>query len=122
VGRQWESYLAPGGRDKVEDDVKKANLRSNEKVQLQEAMRACAAGELSYPTIKPVVSISGPVFELRMRTEDRSFRLVYAEVDGEELVLLALHFFPKQANSQQAQINEAARRYKIWLREHLSVT
>jgi phage-related protein len=112
LSKEWDTYRAPGGRDKVADDVRKARLTAHEKVRLKELMEACAAGQLRYPTIKPLSGTPG-LMELRLILEDRSFRLVYAEIGG-GLVLLALHLFRKQASSQPAQIREAVRRYKTW--------
>lgn len=115
MGKQWDTYHAPGGRDKVADDIAKLRLTAFEKVRVEERMTACANGELGYPTIKPLKGTPG-LFELRISCEERSFRLVYVDT-GDGLVLLALHFFRKQADSQPAQIREAVRRYKIWRRE-----
>lgn len=110
--KRWSSYRAPGGRDKVEDGIKAARLNKTEQTKLRALMQMQARGELEFPTVKHLTDAEG-LWEIRMRVDRRSFRLVFADV-GDGLVLLAVHFFEKKTNLAQRDIELAVRRYKEW--------
>lgn len=112
MAKEWNSYEAPGGRDKVKDEIKAAKLNETERAKLKALMDMQANGELEYPTVKPLTDAEG-LQEIRIKVGRRSFRLVFADLpDG--LVLLAVHFFEKKANVAQRDIKLAVSRYKEW--------
>ncbi|MEU0512567.1 type II toxin-antitoxin system RelE/ParE family toxin [Amycolatopsis sp. NPDC006125] len=110
MSREWQFYTAPGGGSPVEKDIRRANLAHHELGRMQEIMDRVAEGR-ALP--KEVKYLRDGVFEFKLNLSQRTYRLLYAEVDG-NLVLLALHFFAKKKQVDKKAIDVAVERLRNW--------
>lgn len=108
--RTWQYYSPPGGGDPVLREIKKAGLTRGELGRLDEVMERVAEGR-TLP--KDTKYIRDGVHQFKLHLQQRSYRLLYAEVDG-GLVLLALHFFSKKKQVDQDAIDLAVDRLRTW--------
>ncbi|MEV0327929.1 type II toxin-antitoxin system RelE/ParE family toxin [Micromonospora echinospora] len=60
-----------------------------------------------------VKALRDGVLEVRVRIGNRNFRLAYADL-GDDLVLLGLHFFHKQRQVEDRHVAIAVERLKDW--------
>lgn len=111
--RSWDFYTAPGGGDPVRKDIRKAGLTRWEAGRVQEMMDRVARGSarprLDFKPLRDGVS------EILVDGHNRTFRLMYAEVDG-GLVLLALHFISKKKQNDRQAVELAVQRLRAWRR------
>lgn len=108
--KKWIYYTSPAGRNKIQDELRDAKLSKYEVAKLQLLMERLAEGRTMPGDVK---ALREGVCELRAKVGQRSFRLAYAEIDG-ELVLLALHFFFKKSQVARRDIDLAVDRLKDW--------
>lgn len=111
--RSWDFYTAPGGGDPVRKDIRKAGLTAWEAGRVQEMMDRVARGSarlrLDFKPLRDGVS------EILVDGHNRTFRLMYAEVD-DGLVLLALHFISKKKQNDRQAVELAVQRLRAWRR------
>lgn len=110
MAKAWIYYTAPGGRNKIQDELRDAKPSKHEVAKLELLMERLAQGRTLRGDVKP---LRDGVFELRARVGRRSFRLAYAEVD-DGLVLLALHFFFKKSQVAPHDVKLAVDRLRDW--------
>ncbi|GAB3458674.1 type II toxin-antitoxin system RelE/ParE family toxin [Actinophytocola sediminis] len=108
--RTWQYYSPPGGGEPVAKEIKKAGLTLGELGQLDEVMARVAEGRTLPKDTKP---IRDGVHQFKLNLRQRSYRLLYAEVD-DGLVLLALHFFSKKKQKDQDAVDLAVDRLRTW--------
>lgn len=110
VSREWLYYAAHGGGSPVTKDIQRAKLKLHELGRLQEVMDRVAEGR-ALP--KEVKYLRDDVYEFKLNLAQRSYRLLFAEVDG-GLVLLALHFFSKKKQVDRDAVELAVDRLRRW--------
>lgn len=115
MGREWEYYTAPGGGSPVEKDLRRARLTKWEAGRVDFVMTRVADGEARIG--KDCKPLRDGVSECLIDGHDRTFRLMFAEVDG-GLVLLALHFISKKKQNDRDAVGLAISRLRTWQRSH----
>lgn len=109
--RGWLFYQAPGGGNPVQKAISKYGLAKDDLARLQNVMDRVAEGRTRSGDVK---ALRDGVSEVRVRIGKRHIRLAYAEIDS-GFVLLALHLFHKQRDSEERHVGIAAERLKEWL-------
>ena len=110
MARKWEYYAAPGGGSPVVKEMQKLKLNAWEAARLDDVLDRVAAGR-TLP--KDVKALRDGVLEFKLAGHRRTFRMLFAEVDG-GLVLLGLHFFAKKTQNARENVDLAADRLKDW--------
>ena len=108
--RRWRLYTAPGGGNPVKKEIEAARLSKGELGRLGELMDRVAEGR-TLP--KDVKDLHNGVLEFKLNLRQRSYRLLYAEVDN-GLILLALHFFSKKTQVDRKAVDLAVERLRQW--------
>lgn len=111
VAREWDYYTAPGGGCPVEKEMGKLKLSSWDAVRVADAMERVAAGQALPGEVK---ALRDGVLEVKVNGQRRTYRMLYAELDG-GLVLLGLHFFAKKVQNARDDVDLAAKRLRSWL-------
>jgi phage-related protein len=113
--REWDYYAAPGGGSPVEKEMKKARLTEWEAGRLEYMLEQMENGAARRGTdYKP---LRDGVWECLLDGHNRTFRLMYAEVNG-GLVLLALRFISKKKQNDRDAVDLAVQRLREWRRRH----
>ncbi|USX50617.1 type II toxin-antitoxin system RelE/ParE family toxin [Lentzea sp. HUAS12] len=110
MAREWDYYTAPGGGCPVEKEMQKLKLSPWDAVRVEEAMDRVAAGEAMPGEVK---YLRDDVLEIKIDGAQRTYRMLYAELDG-GLVLLGLHFFAKKVQNARKDVDLAADRLRSW--------
>lgn len=111
MARTWEYYTAPGGGSPVIKDMQKLGLTRWEAARVEAALNRVAAGR-ALP--KEVKILRDGVSEVKINCSSRTFRMLFAELDG-NVLLLGLHFFAKKTQNAHTDVDLAAQRLRDWL-------
>lgn len=110
MARKWVFYIAPGGGDPVGKDMQKLRLTGWEVARLNVVMDRVADGRALPGEVK---ALRDGVLEFKLDGQRRTFRMLFAEVDG-GLLLLGLHFFAKKTQNARTDVDLAVQRLQSW--------
>lgn len=110
--RRWEFFRSASGREIVRSEIDKAGLTQTERARLGVLLDRVASGR----TMRADVTTLGDgIEEVRLSGDQRIFRLLFARVEDQH-VLLAIRFFSKKSQKTPPnEIKTARKRRNQWL-------
>lgn len=112
---RWEYFDAPVlAESRLLKEMQKAQLARSDLIALDRLMDRVAAGTAIPDGDFKYVQAQG-LWEVRLKVDKRSFRLLYSRERGAKFVMVALHFVPKKSQKLPGKTFETARkRLKTW--------
>ena len=111
----WEYFDSPVlTESRLLKEMQKAHLTRSDLIALDRLMDRVAAGTAVPDGDFKHLRVEG-LWELRLKVDRRSFRLLYSREGGTKFVMVALHFVPKKSQKLPRHTFETARkRLKSW--------
>jgi len=103
--REFENYTTRSGTDLLQRDISACKVRPTDLAKLEALVERAERGELRR---KDVAHVEGSIWELRLHGQDVIYRLLYADLSS-QCVLLGLAFFNKKTQKLPETVKRIAR-------------